>query len=609
MVNRYAERAALILLFLLGVVPRLELVSKFPTIPFSDFGRLVAFGVHLSQNGPTANTWLWDYFNPGMPLVLAGVFKLAPCLEPGAVARVATAFACGMMGLLPFVIWRGALPFWVRVSAGAALAVWPGQVMFSGTVAQDNWVLLPGVALAAFAIRAWFTDEPPRLITAGLLYGAGVAMRQEMLVVLLPLFLMTARVKPRMAPRRIIAAGLALVLPLIALAAYRQACTGRFALSSEHGGYSALGSYIPGATVNAWADPFPFIASVRPDLLRNRRLLLSESWRLAAREALRRPGFQAARITSSLLSFARGAEAASLYWCLGAAEALPEGLRQKGAALADRAGFPLCYELLAIHALFLAALIFAVRWRSVPVLMLAAAVALKYLVHAVTVPQPRYFFVATAFEILAIAVAAYQFRKDADGRKWRLLPPALAAGLVIGGAIFWSAPRIAAAVQRRDTDGQRTYRFFLQPSDGGADLNCVMNRGLLMTLAPGQRATMRTMLRDPAPGDTATADCQLTGSGAQRPLTLQVLDPYAPGGFPDRLLQRVEVDGREVFSHDIARDPGSGWADVPLGEVGAGTNKKVVIEVRAVRPDAGPGWGDAARTTFQLSRGETKPQP
>ena len=52
----------------------------------------------------------------------------------------------------------------------------------------------------------------------------------------------------------------------------------------------------------------------------------------------------------------------------------------------------------------------------------------------------------------------------------------------------------------------------------------------------------------------------------------------------------------------VAKDPGSGWAKIPLGDVGDGTKRKVVIEVKALRPDVGPGWGNAAVTTFQLSR-------
>jgi hypothetical protein len=58
----------------------------------------------------------------------------------------------------------------------------------------------------------------------------------------------------------------------------------------------------------------------------------------------------------------------------------------------------------------------------------------------------------------------------------------------------------------------------------------------------------------------------------------------------------------EVFSHDIAREPGSGWANISLGQVGTGTKKRVVIELKAIRPDPGAAWGDASRTTFQLSR-------
>jgi hypothetical protein len=68
------------------------------------------------------------------------------------------------------------------------------------------------------------------------------------------------------------------------------------------------------------------------------------------------------------------------------------------------------------------------------------------------------------------------------------------------------------------------------------------------------------------------------------------------------MLQRVEIDGVEVFSHDLAKEPGSGWAHVPLGNVGEGTKRKLVIEVKAIRPESGSGWGNAAVTTFQLSR-------
>jgi hypothetical protein len=82
---------------------------------------------------------------------------------------------------------------------------------------------------------------------------------------------------------------------------------------------------------------------------------------------------------------------------------------------------------------------------------------------------------------------------------------------------------------------------------------------------------------------------------------LQVLDPYAPGGLPGRMMQRVELDGFEIYSHDIAQAPGSGWANIPLGDVGEGTKRRVVIEVKAVHPDPGASWGAATPTTFRLA--------
>jgi hypothetical protein len=68
------------------------------------------------------------------------------------------------------------------------------------------------------------------------------------------------------------------------------------------------------------------------------------------------------------------------------------------------------------------------------------------------------------------------------------------------------------------------------------------------------------------------------------------------------MIQRVELDGDEVLSHDIGKEPGTGWANIPLGLVGTGTRKRVVIEVKAIRPVAGEDWGDAALTTFQIVR-------
>jgi len=168
-VKRSWEALAFLLLLILGLAPRLALVSKFPTIPFSDFANLVAFALAFHDQGLTGNIQYWEYLNPGLPLVLYGLFHIFSRVDAATVARLSTVFACGLMPILPFLIWRGILPFWVRVLAGSALALWPGQILFSGVVAQDNWVLLPSVALGALAVRRLIGSAPARPIIAGLL--------------------------------------------------------------------------------------------------------------------------------------------------------------------------------------------------------------------------------------------------------------------------------------------------------------------------------------------------------------------------------------------------------------------------------------------------------
>jgi hypothetical protein len=616
-VTKFRETLGFLLLLILGLAPRLAFVTRFPTIAFSDFNTIVAFGQHLHDHGIFTNGWFWEYFNPGLPLVLAALFGIFPG-DPGSVARVATALACGLLPILPFLIWRGVLPFWLRLLTGASLALWPGQILFTGVVAQDNWVLLPAVALGALAVRFLLAGDRPRPVIAGLLLAAGVAMRQEMLIVLFPLFLAAAGVTLRGGWWRWFVAGFAAGLPLLALVAYRGVATGRYTLSTEHAGLAVLGAYIPGASANAWTDPYPYIASVRPDLLHDRQALLTQASMLAVREALRRPGFQSARILSAMCTFSVQGEALSLYWSLGAPEVLPLADREPGEALDARVGQPLRYEMAAIQGLFLAALLVGIRRRNVAILVLASAVLLKFAIHAAIAAQGRYFYAATALEILAIAVAAYEVWTAPPakvGQASACLPPAsrrallalaLGVGMVFALGLLLVRLPLEVYVRTHDTDQQRTYRFPLAVADHGAELDCVMNRGLLVTLdvprESTQSAAIRTMKGDPPWGDAATAVCELSGTGKPRPLTLQVMDPYAPGGFPDRMLQRVEIDGVEVYSHDIAKEPGSGWANLPLGDVGEGTKRKVVIEVKAIRPDPGPGWGNAAVTTFQLSR-------
>ena len=602
-VSRFQERLAVVLLLILGVAPRLAMVSRYPTIPISDFRSLVAFGLDLRDHGLTYPSSGWEYLNPGLPLILSGLFRLAPHANPDAVARLATAVAMGLLPLLPFLIWRGVFSFRVRVLAGAALAVWPGQILFTGVVAQDNWVVLPTVALGALAVRALVTRVPVHPIVASLVYAAGVAIRQEMLVVLLPLFLAATVVDWRAGWRRLTVSAVAAGLPLVILAAYRHASTGRFALSSEEAGVAILSSYIPGANAGAYAEPYSYVAAVRPDLLRDHRSFFPYATGLALQEARRRPAYHAVRIVSWVCTFLVKGELSSLNWSLGE-EVLPEAYRLRGAALGKEM-IDLPFELALIQGLFLAAVLIAIGRRNGAILVLASSVLLKYGLHAVTAAQGRYFYPATALEILGIAVAAHEIHAMWAGSERRRLFGALAAGLAFGAGLLVFAPPLAALVDRHDVDWQRTYRFQLRAELPGAQfaaLNCVVDSGTLYLLDFPHSATLRTFLPDPAPGDAATARCELTGTGEPRPLMLQVLDSYAPGGLPGRMLQRVEIDGVEVYSHDIAESAGSGWANIPLGDVGMGTRKRVTIEVKALHPDPGANWGGAARTTFQLAR-------
>src|SRR5689334_24933351 len=88
--RRFPEHLAGILLLALALLPRLILTYKFPTIPFSDFANLVAFGQQIRDHGFTSGWWFWQGFHPGLPVALSLFFRLYPCCDPGSVARVGT---------------------------------------------------------------------------------------------------------------------------------------------------------------------------------------------------------------------------------------------------------------------------------------------------------------------------------------------------------------------------------------------------------------------------------------------------------------------------------------------------------------------------------------
>lgn len=577
-----------------GLAPRLAFATLFPTEPISDFAGLVDFSVGFREEGLVPSSHQWQYRSPGMPMALAPILALFP-EDPAATARFATAAVCGLLPLLPFFLWRGVLPLSVRAGAGLLLALWPGQILFSGVAAQDNWVLLPTVALGCLAARALLSGEGGHPVAAGLLYAAGVAIRQEALIALLPLLPAAAgwRLRGERRWRRLGIAGAVAGALVLLLALQRHAATGRFAVGAEAGSLSLLGAYVPGATENYWTDPSAHIAAVAPELLWDDQRMREAGLALTLQEAARRPAFHAARISALTLHFLSAGELDNFYWAIGA-EALPdpvarERARAHGRSLADLLEF----EMGLILGLTIAAVAVGIHRRNPAILVLTAAVAVKVGLHALIVGQGRYFLASTALQGLILAIAAWEVARRGTAAYGAA---ALAAGLTLGAAVAVKAPGLVEEVRSWDREEiQRSYRFRIASADESAWLDCEVDRGLLARLNV-DRAILELLRKHPAPGEIAAADCRLGGGGS---VALEIEDAFAPGNRPGRVRQRVTVDGEVLFDHDLGAEPGSGWSKVPLGPAGP-EPRPVRIEVVAVDPDPWAAWGTLARTTFRL---------
>lgn len=591
---------ALLLLFV-ALGTRLAFVHRFPTLPVSDFRGVLDFALAFRDQGLAPKGYYWETFNVGPAMTVSLLLRFFPD-DPETTARVATAVWTGLMTLLPFFLWRGVLPFWVRILAGGMLALWPGQVFFSGVMAQDNWVIPPTVALACLAARCLISKRGHPVL-GGLLYALAVAMRQEMMYALLPLVLATAglgSLRERRTWRNLGLCALAVGLPFLAMMLQRREATGHFALGSGHVGYTLLGTVVPGATPNWWADPVSYAAAVSPELAKDRKRMLAESLPLALAELRRRPGFHTLRTLAAALEFPFRSDAGNLYWSVQAAGVLPPERQADGAAFAGRLGPWLQYEMLALQGLFLASVALAVWKRNPAILLIALAALLKMGLHAALSAQGRFFTPATALEIVAVALGVWQASRLPS---WRTPAIVLIVALAASWGLFVGGRELVQHVRAQDLaeETQRVYRFTLTGWGHPAALDCVVRQGRL-TLLGKETATMELFHAYPAPGEEASADCALS-SGKPTPLILRITDSYTPGGDPGRVLQRVEVDGVPVFTHDLAAEPGGGPLDIPLGIVGPGPGKKVRLEVEAENPSPGVAWGAAAGTTFQVVRG------
>jgi hypothetical protein len=595
-----------LLLAAAGVGVRLVIVRAFPAAPRFDSQALIAFGRVFHDRGLFPDSYYWTHFGPGVPMILSLLDGVFAANIAGA-ARTATAIATGLLGVLPFWIWRSVLAYGWRLLAGLLLALWPGQVFFSGIVTQDNWVLLPGVALCALAVRVLRdASDPGRPIAATSLFLAAVAIRQEMLVVLLlPWLAASAPLvgrRARTARRNFALASALAVLGVVALAGQRFAATNRFTIATEHGGLALLGSVIPHSYPSGWISPRDYVAAVEPSLLGDPIRYLREASRLAWAEIRRHPLFQTLRAAAQAPRLALVSDASNLDWSMTLPGALPARIAARGERFRRDADLPLKIELGVIQGLSLAALVAGIWTRDSSILVVAAAAALKFAVHAVFAPVPRLVLPAIAFELLTIPLGAAALCAIAPPR--RIALGVLAAAVPV--LLLFLTPPLEAAVLRFPQEAPRLSRFSLAiEGAGGGTADCTLESGKLICLEPAE-ARLETSDADPSPGEAARVSCRLPPLADGETLDVRLQDTYAAGGWPDRMIARVYADGRLVFRRDLAAEPGSGWIDVPL-EPASSTSPSpsphvVVIEEAALRADAGMFWGASAPLGFAFRR-------
>jgi hypothetical protein len=538
------EWADVLLLLFVGVGTRVGFALAYPTRPFFDFLQVVHFGTLLRDQGLFARGWYWSQFNPGLPVILAVLFRIFPG-DPVAVARMATAVATGLCPILPFLLWRSVLgPRWRRL-AGLLLAAWPGQIFFSGAVALDNWVLLPAVALACLAVRR-LLDPTERVypFVGGVLYAAALAIRQEMALVLLPAALAAVAVPrlTRKSLRNVAVLGVIAGLTFLAIGAQRSAATGHFKIGSEHGALGLFGTFVPGASIDGWSDARAYAAALDPSvvdgsLFGSQPAMLRLTWS----EARRRPAFHLLRIAAWVPRLALNADADNLVWSVGAPRAQPADRRDRAAKFRDRWDPILRAELALTQGLFVATFVLGVRRRSLPILTLALSVVLKFLIHAIISPVGRLAVPAIALELLAIPLGLALLAPRP--RFERLRFAALAGSTAI--LLLAGTPALADFVMRHDSPVLPGIRGFALQAGQDCEVRCKLASGAITGLTP---AWVRLQVRDEeaAAPEAARLPCAIPVLAAGESLILELFALTPAPASPDAAVTRVLLDGREA---------------------------------------------------------------
>jgi len=602
--NRKRELVWLSLVLLAGLLPRLLFFTFFPTQPVSDFLNLLNFAIKLRENIFASGSILWNFFNVGTPFLLSLFLRLTP-LSPPAAARTITVLGMGLLPLFPFLLWKHVFTLRTRVLTALLLAFWPGLIIFSGVFAQDNWVLLPVVGLSVLSVRVLVKRSSGHPIWASILYVAGVAIRQEMMIVLFPMLIISVvGYRPRQRARNALVGVMTTGLLLSLMVVQRGIGSGRYALSTSHLDVSILGSYVPGAGVG-WVDPKPFIAATAPELFENDQYK-EEALHLVWKEVLRRPRFHLIRIFADPFYNLFEMEPGLAYWSLTAPDVLPTNRQEAAQWFTQEISAKLIYLSYLLHIIFLSSVFFSfglfiLRRGSLFLLILPllTALLLKLAFHAVIVSQPRYFLTVIVLEILIIGIVSSEIFNH-HHRKSAII--SLLLGIAAFAAIASLSTKAVQFVLTNDENYQRTYQFPLS----GADMrfNCMVKRGRLLTFIDSKAGNEGLIIidfqkADPRPGSRATVECS-TVNDHKRTFELYVYDPYLPGGLQNKIIQVVYLNDVEVYNHDIAAEPGEGWHKIDLSSVDYDDHIAIKVELRAMQPDVGWNWGRAAATRILI---------
>ncbi len=161
-----------------------------------------------------------------------------------------------------------------------------------------------------------------------------------------------------------------------------------------------------------------------------------------------------------------------------------------------------------IHTLFLASLFFGVLGRHRPILVIAATILLKTLVHGVIVAQPRYFMPAIALEWLAIALWIDDLLKNREIAQSVAITLGAIIVIFLLVIVFLKAQ---AYILTHDEIVQRVSQFTLTETMGKCSPTYIVDRSRLDALTE-QSAQLELFHPDPYPGEIASANCLLIGT-------------------------------------------------------------------------------------------------